>query len=204
MKNYKSDEVEFRTMKAARAAGLRTKDEWIRRERLPDRSWRDGVIPRRDTDPILVKGTEFFRLDQCEEIISRAEAKRRDLLVPQNAVPVKTFHTNYFIRHIAFPGFRLSDCVPKQKREARQMEALRFRDFHNLTSGQDAFSRLKLPDLLSNFAPAAVNAIIDAFPGDPDNQAKALRWVLRGLLPDRAIRKVKTDLEVSENAKVRE
>ncbi len=84
------------------------------------------------------------------------------------------------------------------------MEALRFRDFHNLTSGQDAFSRLKLPDLLSNFVPAAVNAIIDAFPGDPDNQAKALRWVLRGLLPDRAIRKVKTDLEVSENAKVRE
>ena len=63
---------------------------------------------------------------------------------------------------------------------------------------------LKLPDLLSNFVPAAVNAIIDAFPGDPDNQAKALRWVLRGLLPDRAIRKVKTDLEVSENAKVRE
>ncbi len=111
-----NDEVAFTTMKAARAAGLRTKDEWIRREKLPDRDWRDGVIPRRDAAPICVKGTEFFRIDQCEEIVSKPEAKRRGLIVPQDAALVKTLHTQYFGRHVAFPGFRLSDCVPKQKR----------------------------------------------------------------------------------------
>ena len=48
----------FRTLKAARQAGLRTEDEWKVREQLPDRSRRVPIIPRRDAEPILVNGEE--------------------------------------------------------------------------------------------------------------------------------------------------
>ena len=39
------------------------------------------------------------------------------------------------------------------------------------------------------------------FPDDPKAEASCLRWILRGLSADKAIRKIRTDLEVT--AKVR-
>ena len=113
----RQDEVAFKTMKAARAAGLRTEDEWTKREKLPNGRWRRGIIPRREAAPILVKGTKFFRLDQCEQIISRKRAKRLGLVVRQDAVPVKTYQIEHPFCRISYEGFRLSDCIPKQMRQ---------------------------------------------------------------------------------------
>lgn len=75
------------------------------------------------------------------------------------------------------------------------MERLRFRHFLNLKSGRDVFSRYplaKLRELVS------VNALEEVRKLEHEReQASCLRWVLRGLDLDKAIRKVKTDAEVT-------
>jgi len=82
------------------------------------------------------------------------------------------------------------------------MDLLRFRDFLRLKSGRDTFSRLKLDTLREMVSITAVREAEGAF-ADTKQQAVCLRWVLRGLAPDKAVRKVQTDLEVSEHARAR-
>ncbi len=56
--------------------------------------------------PIAVKGEIFYVREQCEELISRTEAKRRGLFVAKNSEPVKLCNP----RGGRYDGFRVSDC----------------------------------------------------------------------------------------------
>lgn len=81
------------------------------------------------------------------------------------------------------------------------MDALRFKDFVRLkVGGYDQFSALRGKTLESKVSPDIITTIREALPHDRKSQHSAIRWVLRGLEVSRAIRKVKTDLEVGENA----
>lgn len=80
------------------------------------------------------------------------------------------------------------------------MDQLRFRDFMSLKSGYDKFSRLKHNALISLVDNEVVEKVTEECQGDIATIDKTIRWILRGLPLDKAIRKVKTDLEVAENA----
>jgi hypothetical protein len=82
----------------------------------------------------------------------------------------------------------------------RPMDSLRFRDFARLKTGRDQYSRLRLPALREGQS-AETNAAIDAEFEDDKLRAVCFRWILRGLPLDKAIRKVKTDQEISDNAR---
>lgn len=88
-----------------------------------------------------------------------------------------------------------------QEVEDRPMEMLRFRDFARLRSGRDRFSAMRLPELQATVGPSAetLAALAAEFPAQAD-QAKVLRWMARGLSPDKAMRKVATDIEIAQNA----
>ena len=99
----------FKTKKAARQAGLRTKEDWLKREKSPDGKWRKPIIPRIDAMPVTVKGDSFYRPEDCEEVISETEAKRRRLKISNGAQPV----TELYYRYCGYnPVYRLSDFVP--------------------------------------------------------------------------------------------
>src|SRR5689334_17972863 len=78
-------------------------------------------------------------------------------------------------------------------------ERARFKDFARLRSGYDQWSDLGLVELRRRAGDDVAEAVSTALPNVSD-QAKALRWHLRGLPGAMAVRKVKTDAEVSENA----
>jgi hypothetical protein len=80
------------------------------------------------------------------------------------------------------------------------MSRLRFRDFQSLKSGRDEFSRRGLVSLRASLPGEIVAQVAAAFPDSAELQERCLRWVLRGLQTDKAVRKVKTDAEVSANA----
>ncbi|MBX9790525.1 MAG: hypothetical protein K2Y37_16520 [Pirellulales bacterium] len=79
------------------------------------------------------------------------------------------------------------------------IETLRFSDFAGLKSGRDEFSPLSLEQLRERVTAIDVEKVSESFP-DLKSQANCLRWILRGLDTDKAIRKVKTDAEVSANS----
>lgn len=82
---------------------------------------------------------------------------------------------------------------------ATSMERLRFRDFSQPKSGRDEFSRLslaRLRELVSRHDAAIVAESFEI----ATLQASCLRWRLRGADLDYAIRKVRTDDEISGNA----
>ena len=107
---------EFKTKKAAKAAGLRTQLKWSKRQQKADGGYRPPVIPRKSAVPIVVKGEEFFRFEDCEELVSRPEARRRGLSVPRNAHPAGLARYPVRMTGVAeYDLFRLSDCVPKRK-----------------------------------------------------------------------------------------
>ncbi|MGD0517317.1 MAG: hypothetical protein ABSA26_07250 [Thermoguttaceae bacterium] len=70
------------------------------------------LVPRLDAKPTIVKGEEFFRLDQCEEIISYTEAKHRRLRIPLDAKPITTLHARICGKSVFYAVYRVSDCVP--------------------------------------------------------------------------------------------
>jgi ribonuclease HI len=79
-----------------------------------------------------------------------------------------------------------------------------FKDFANLrTGGLDGFSKFTLATLRMRAGDQATELITQAFDDDPKAQASALRWALRGLSVQRAIRKVKVDIELAANAQRR-
>ncbi|MGE3778398.1 MAG: hypothetical protein AB7F89_14520 [Pirellulaceae bacterium] len=79
------------------------------------------------------------------------------------------------------------------------MQFLRFQDFMRLkVGGRDEYSGLRL-DQLKQLVPEH-SKVAEAIE-DEAAIASCLRWMLRGLPLDKAIRKVRTDLEVAENAK---
>ena len=91
-----------RTKKAAREAGYLTYGEALPKH----------LVPRRDAEPTMVEDVGFLH-DQCEEVISKTEARNRRLRVPVTAKPVTTFDAKIQGRKwIEYAVYRLSDCVP--------------------------------------------------------------------------------------------
>jgi hypothetical protein len=82
-------------------------------------------------------------------------------------------------------------------------EALSFGDFAKLKSGRDSYSGMKMPQLKDAVSVMDQRSIAEAFPQNDSAQASCLRWMLRGLDCQKAIRKVRTDLEISERATAR-
>lgn len=80
----------------------------------------------------------------------------------------------------------------------RKGQKARFQDFARLRSGRDAFSRLTLEALR---AQCDASALVEGALAEDADKAKAYRWIARGLPEWMAVRKVKTDLEITANAK---
>lgn len=81
------------------------------------------------------------------------------------------------------------------------MTKLRFKDFARLkVGGRDGFSGKGEEDLDGIIGEQDATLVNDAFPDDGETRATAKRWVARGLHVLKAIRKVKTDAEIRENA----
>ena len=76
---------------------------------------------------------------------------------------------------------------------------LAVKDYLALRSGRDAFSGLRLQDLVKQVPDEAVEELGRVF-GRPDDQAKACRWVLRGLSVEQSIQKVKIDQDLGLSA----
>jgi len=95
----------FKTKKAARDAGLKTKSEWMKRDYKTGRS---QMIPVRQAKPVIVKNEEFFSFDNCEEIISRTEGKKRGLVLRDGVVHVRIAHAD-FGKSVEYKLYRRSD-----------------------------------------------------------------------------------------------
>ena len=91
--------------------------------------------------------------------------------------------------------------VTIQEIVAAPMSELRFRHFASLkVGGRDRFTPLRLAELRRLVTDSQiVDAALDH---DESAVASCLRWVLRGLPIDKAIRKVRTDLEIAEQARL--
>jgi len=62
--------------------------------------------------------------------------------------------------------------------------------------GTDTFSRIRLPDLLPLVETAIVEQARSAFPDAPASQAVTLRWYLRGLNFDLAVRRAARSAQI--------
>lgn len=69
----------------------------------------------RMAEPILVKGERFFHRSDCEELLSKTEAKRRRLSIPSTAEPVKTLHVKMRFGSVWYDVYRVSDCTPTRR-----------------------------------------------------------------------------------------
>jgi hypothetical protein len=109
-------------------------------------------------------------------------------------------------RKSSLPAIPVLPQVVLEAKQAKAIKALirlggkaRFRDFAELRSGTDKWSKLRLPALREalgeGFAPVAESGL------DEEHQARMARWALRGLPSDMALRKVKTDMEIASNAR---
>jgi hypothetical protein len=79
------------------------------------------------------------------------------------------------------------------------LESLSFKDYLKLKSGRDRFSKISLAELQSAVSETDWIAVTSAF-ADEKVQASCCRWILRGLDVEKAIRKVRADLEIAEKA----
>jgi len=98
-------------------------------------------------------------------------------------------------------GYRINPICRKGIDEINRMKntQLRFKHFANLkTGGVDGFSRLKF-ETLHKMIPQRIIDQIKTEEMDESMTLNCLRWIARGLRPQRAIRKVKTDAEIRNN-----
>jgi hypothetical protein len=84
---------------------------------------------------------------------------------------------------------------------ATPMDQLRFEDFIKLKSGRDKLSNIKLDILKSTVSATDSELVATTFADDQTRQAACFRWILRGLTSDKAIRKIKTDIEITQNVR---
>lgn len=92
------------------------------------------------------------------------------------------------IRVVAFDG------TPFDKLRSMPMEQLGLDDFAAIKSGRDSFSAMRKAKLIAAVAAQDYERICQAFDKEK-YQLSALRWLLRGLFVDKAIRKVELDRE---------
>jgi len=90
-------------------------------------------------------------------------------------------------------------------RLARKGGKAKFKDYAALRSGRDRFSGMKLPELEASVGDQARSDVRSKMAFVPEGErdteiAKALRWLLRGLPIDMAVRKVAVDREISSSA----
>jgi len=104
-------------------------------------------------------------------------------------------HTELYLNDSRQAG--LSTAVTAAITQLNQNPAPGFRDYAGLrTGGVDAFSKIPIATLADQAGSAAV-ALVKAALADEKAQSTALRWALRGLGVNRAIRKVQVDAEIS-------
>lgn len=83
----------------------------------------------------------------------------------------------------------------------RKESKLKFKDFANLkTYGMDSFSRMKEDKLKDIIDEEIVKKVSSELADNEKMKVSAYKWIARGLKPNLAIRKVKTDAEISANA----
>lgn len=88
------------TLKEAKAAGLREADKWVSQ----------GKYPRRDAEPFIIKGREFYAEDQCELLMSKTFFTREmGLAMRDGATPVCQRHTGRFGKSMWYDVYRKSD-----------------------------------------------------------------------------------------------
>jgi hypothetical protein len=76
----------------------------------------------------------------------------------------------------------------------------KFKDFAQLKSGRDNFSKMKQNELENSINNDIIQKL-KKYNFDDENLCKIYRWILRGLSFDDAVHKIKVDNEISENAK---
>jgi hypothetical protein len=86
------------------------------------------------------------------------------------------------------------------KRIIKKGRKAKFSDLTRLRSGRDRYSTMPLEQLAELAGEAAAKTLRIAFTDD-GALASAMRWVLRGLPPQLAIKKVKADQTIAANAK---
>ncbi|TGC07513.1 ribonuclease HI family protein [Methanolobus halotolerans] len=76
-----------------------------------------------------------------------------------------------------------------------------FKSFAQLkVGGLDQFSRIRIEELRKLAGKEAAALVKKEFADELQHQASALRWMLRGLAADLAVRKVKVDTEISKRS----
>lgn len=87
--------------------------------------------------------------------------------------------------------------------ELNNKKDIKFKDIMNIKSGIDSFSKLKYNQLIQDISLDIINDVNNLFINDLTNVNKVLRWFKRGLTLELSIRKVKTELEIMKNCKIR-
>lgn len=120
------------------------------------------------------------------EVIIREAAHARDLILEYEEsqfleldFPAQSIATDS--ANLEALRATLSNSLRLQIRDLNAQPNPRGRHLHQLQSGNDAFSKLKLPELQALAGPEAISEIEAAFPEMPQHQEAILRWVLRGL-----------------------
>lgn len=91
-----------------------------------------------------------------------------------------------------------------QKLNDTPMQELSFRDFANLkTFGYDYISNLPEEEMINALETSLVDDLRTSFMEDDKLFIQSLRWCMRGLHIDKAIRKVKVDKEIDNKKKQR-
>jgi hypothetical protein len=100
---------------------------------------------------------------------------------------------------VDYGGRRLNESCQKAITKLMKQKHPKFKDFASLkTYGTDGFSRLKLSQMAEIIPQETIERFVTVFDGET-HALTAMRWHLRGLSIDYAIRKVKTDLEIRAN-----
>lgn len=190
----------------------------------------EDYVRRHGTGPLQVRGDSKLVIKQMagEWRISNSTLKglaskinrftsQHDLKIEYKWVPRDQ---NSIADGLAAPPTSASEQLPQNRyvadvRQAPISENLRkqivsvnrapspgFSMMKNLkVGGRDTYSTKKLSDLVVEAGEEPSRIVKERFPDDQKAQASALRWLLRGLALDRAIHKVKVDLDI--NAKVK-
>lgn len=138
------NQMSITTKKAAREAGYRTREQWLCAERDFNGQPRRPMVPKHEAEPTIIKGAAFYAVDQCDELISKTEAKRRGRKVPDTVQPIKYQHTHAHGKSRWYPLYRLSNCILGRRsippREVDLLEAI-FRVNHSLKRYEAAESK---------------------------------------------------------------
>lgn len=113
------------------------------------------------------------------------------------AIPDFSNHTE--IKWVSQANSKINKDISRLVHKFNSKRGAKFKDFAQLKSGKDKFSSIYLPELIKMVDTEVFNKIDKVF-FDVKHKAVALRWLLRGLPLACAIRKVKTDIEIAENA----